>query len=436
MTREQARRPSVVRPARQSAARSRSSIGRPPSARASLRRTSGVAVAASVNGEKDANHEGAAAGGTLGALREATSPWDEAPTAEGAVGAVKARRRYTPAPVQPLPRAAYRTSENTAEGLAEAARPNALSRLAAASTPPCAQAEPARPFSEWVPSELLKWSEPDRAPLRVAVLLSGGVDSTVALNLLRAAGHECTAFYLQIWFQARTRPRRTPGIYLAINTPPIATDRAPAVHRRAFVPANRTPPSRRLSPPGRAPPQEDFRNTWEACPWETDLAYATAACAQLGVPLEVVPLTKQYWDRVVSHSIKEISEGLTPNPDVLCNSRVKARPGQGAPGAISCNAPRATTKSARTFLRIQPIHYPNTPAVWRVPRVRRDGLPQGPLRPRRQRALRLDRPLRPRAPAGASCPTPRPAPPPRLLRASPAPSPLSHTPRGVSSARG
>ncbi|KAG5566266.1 hypothetical protein RHGRI_002014 [Rhododendron griersonianum] len=37
--------------------------------------------------------------------------------------------------------------------------------------------------------------------LKVAVLLSGGVDSSVALRLLHAAGHSCTAFYLKIWFQ-------------------------------------------------------------------------------------------------------------------------------------------------------------------------------------------------------------------------------------------
>lgn len=39
--------------------------------------------------------------------------------------------------------------------------------------------------------------------LKVAVLLSGGVDSSVALRLLHAAGHACTAFYLKIWFQVR-----------------------------------------------------------------------------------------------------------------------------------------------------------------------------------------------------------------------------------------
>jgi len=62
--------------------------------------------------------------------------------------------------------------------------------------------------------------------LRVAVLLSGGVDSSLALQLLHAAGHQVKAFYLQIWFQ------------------------------------------------------EDFRNFWDACPWEEDLHYAQEVCRQ------------------------------------------------------------------------------------------------------------------------------------------------------------
>lgn len=46
----------------------------------------------------------------------------------------------------------------------------------------------------------LSCSMPDKR-LKVAVLLSGGVDSSVALRLLHSAGHSCTAFYLKIWFQ-------------------------------------------------------------------------------------------------------------------------------------------------------------------------------------------------------------------------------------------
>ena len=40
----------------------------------------------------------------------------------------------------------------------------------------------------------------ERAPLKVALLLSGGVDSSLALKLLLAAGHDVTAFYLQVRF--------------------------------------------------------------------------------------------------------------------------------------------------------------------------------------------------------------------------------------------
>ncbi|KAK9939691.1 hypothetical protein M0R45_016380 [Rubus argutus] len=105
--------------------------------------------------------------------------------------------------------------------------------------------------------------------LKVAVLLSGGVDSSVALRLLHAAGHSCTAFYLKIWFQ------------------------------------------------------EGFENFWSECPWEEDLNYAKAVCNQVDVPLEVVHLTDEYWENVVSYIIEQYRCGRTPNPDILCNTRIK-----------------------------------------------------------------------------------------------------------------
>lgn len=131
---------------------------------------------------------------------------------------------------------------------------------------------------------LVSGCEPESAPLRVAVLVSGGVDSSLALKLVTAAGHAATAFYLQIWFQ------------------------------------------------------EDFRNFWDACPWEEDLQYAQQVCDALGVPLVVVPLTQQYWDRVVSHSVAEIKEGRTPNPDMLCNSRWVVRREEEEEGMSACHA--------------------------------------------------------------------------------------------------
>ncbi|TKY54946.1 tRNA-specific 2-thiouridylase MnmA [Spatholobus suberectus] len=67
----------------------------------------------------------------------------------------------------------------------------------------------------------------------------------------------------------------------------------------------------------------NFENFWSECPWEEDLKYAKAVCNQADVPLEVVHLTNEYWNNVVSYLIEEYSSGRTPNPDVLCNTRIK-----------------------------------------------------------------------------------------------------------------
>jgi tRNA-specific 2-thiouridylase len=104
--------------------------------------------------------------------------------------------------------------------------------------------------------------------MKIAVLLSGGVDSSVALNLLKEQGHDLTAFYLKIWLQ------------------------------------------------------DEFSFLGE-CPWEEDLSFAREVCTRAGVPLEVLPLQTEYWDTVVSYTIEEIKAGRTPNPDIFCNSLIK-----------------------------------------------------------------------------------------------------------------
>ncbi len=107
-----------------------------------------------------------------------------------------------------------------------------------------------------------------RGHKRVAVLLSGGVDSALALALLREAGHEVTAFYLKIWLEEEL----------------------------AFL---------------------------GDCPWEEDLAYAGAVCRQLEVPLQVVPLQEEYRRAVVDYALAALRAGHTPSPDVLCNRAIK-----------------------------------------------------------------------------------------------------------------
>jgi tRNA (5-methylaminomethyl-2-thiouridylate)-methyltransferase len=104
--------------------------------------------------------------------------------------------------------------------------------------------------------------------LKSAVLLSGGVDSSVALELTHERGDEVTAFYLKIWL-------------------------------------------------------EDELAYLGQCPWEEDLHYARAVCDRLDIPLEVVPLQAEYLDRVVNVAIAELKAGRTPSPDIFCNQRIK-----------------------------------------------------------------------------------------------------------------
>ena len=102
----------------------------------------------------------------------------------------------------------------------------------------------------------------------VAMLLSGGVDSSVALNLLVREGYDVTAFYLKIWL-------------------------------------------------------EDELSHLGQCPWEDDYSVCQAVCEQADVSLETVSLQKEYKDRVISYTVEEARKGRTPNPDIMCNSRVK-----------------------------------------------------------------------------------------------------------------
>lgn len=102
----------------------------------------------------------------------------------------------------------------------------------------------------------------------IATLISGGVDSSVSLALLKNAGHTVHAFYLKIWLEDEV----------------------------AFL---------------------------GECPWEEDLRYVREVCEKLQVPLTVVPFQKEYWQAIVSYVLDEVRRGRTPNPDMLCNARVK-----------------------------------------------------------------------------------------------------------------
>jgi tRNA-specific 2-thiouridylase len=68
---------------------------------------------------------------------------------------------------------------------------------------------------------------------------------------------------------------------------------------------------------------EDELKDLGECPWEEDLHYARAVCEMAGVPLTVVPLQLEYYERVVSYALEELRAGRTPSPDIFCNERIK-----------------------------------------------------------------------------------------------------------------
>jgi len=104
--------------------------------------------------------------------------------------------------------------------------------------------------------------------MKIAVLTSGGVDSSVALRLLEEQDHDVTAFYLKIWL-------------------------------------------------------EDELTYLNQCPWEDDLTQIRGVCREAKIQLEIMSMQRAYFERVVEHCISEVRAGRTPNPDVFCNSRIK-----------------------------------------------------------------------------------------------------------------
>ena len=102
--------------------------------------------------------------------------------------------------------------------------------------------------------------------MNIAVLLSGGVDSSVVVHLLCEQGYRPSLFYIK-----------------------IGRDDA------------------------------DYMD----CSAEEDLEIATAIARRYGLPLEVVDLHREYWDNVAAYAIDKIRRGLTPNPDVMCNKLIK-----------------------------------------------------------------------------------------------------------------
>lgn len=102
--------------------------------------------------------------------------------------------------------------------------------------------------------------------MNIATLLSGGVDSSVVVHVLKEAGFNPTLFYIK-----------------------IGMDDDELLH----------------------------------CSSEEDIEMASLVARKYGCKLEIIDLHKDYWDNVVAYTIEKVKLGLTPNPDVMCNKLIK-----------------------------------------------------------------------------------------------------------------
>ena len=59
------------------------------------------------------------------------------------------------------------------------------------------------------------------------------------------------------------------------------------------------------------------------CPWIDDSNDALLIANQLGIPFQVIDLSKEYKEKIVDYMFAEYEKGRTPNPDILCNREIK-----------------------------------------------------------------------------------------------------------------
>ena len=61
------------------------------------------------------------------------------------------------------------------------------------------------------------------------------------------------------------------------------------------------------------------------CTTKADLEEAKKVAEYLGIKLYTFDFQKEYEERIVNYIINGYRNGITPNPDVLCNSDIKFR---------------------------------------------------------------------------------------------------------------
>ena len=111
---------------------------------------------------------------------------------------------------------------------------------------------------------------------KVILGLSGGVDSSVALALLKEQGYLVEAMFMRNWDSLANHD--------VLGNPDLNE---------------------------------------EVCPQEQDYQDAVKVAEKLEIPLHRVDFIEEYWNTVFDYFLREYRQGRTPNPDIMCNKYIK-----------------------------------------------------------------------------------------------------------------
>ena len=101
--------------------------------------------------------------------------------------------------------------------------------------------------------------------MKVAALISGGVDSAVSVHRLLEEGHDLHLFYIRIGLDTSEGD----------------------------------------------------------CSAEEDIEMCSYIARKYNLPFDVVSLHEEYWENVMEYALRTVRQGLTPNPDIMCNKMIK-----------------------------------------------------------------------------------------------------------------
>ena len=102
---------------------------------------------------------------------------------------------------------------------------------------------------------------------KVLLAMSGGVDSSVAALILKKQGYEVIGAFMKNW--------------------------------------------------------SDTKDLQGQCAWRGERKYAIKIAAQLDIPLITLDFEKEYKEDVVAKMFDKYKKGITPNPDIDCNQKIK-----------------------------------------------------------------------------------------------------------------